>query len=129
MNDREVYGVSLAGAQDEGAVDLQIVHRKLPQVVVRGKSRPEIVDRKGVPQTLEIPDEIFHQAHVLDGLPLGDLEGDAVGGNRKAGHGLHDPVGEIGGGHGKRRHVEEELSGKTPLGGLLKGLLEDGEVQ
>ena len=51
------------------------------------------------------------------------------GGNRKAGHGLHDPVGEIGGGHGKRRHVEEELSGKTPLGGLLKGLLEDGEVQ
>lgn len=95
---------------DEGAVDLDGVDGKAPEIFKRTHARPEIVEADAAASLARLADELFGSSEIGDCGGFGDLEADA--GMRRPGF-IDDGVDEIPKlriAQGLRRQVEASVS-------------------
>ena len=111
--------------QDEGLVDLDLLHRKAFQVGQRGVAGAKVIDRDADARLVQAPQRLLRLGR--DDRPLGDLEAELVGCHLPGAQQLGDGVGklvveEVPGGE-VHRHADVD-AGPGPRVNLAEGLVE-----
>jgi hypothetical protein len=124
------HRVAVAGRHlaDEGAVDLELVHRQGLQVRHRGVAGAEVVDRQAHPEGVQAAEHVEGERRVGHDGALGDLEHQPARRDLPMGQAAGDLLGEGGvqqGAGGDVHRDRQVMTGAVPLGGLAQRGIQD----